>query len=181
MIITKELLSKAIEVVGGDRQKEYGDKVDNHNNIAKLWSAYLDVKIEAHDVSVMMILLKVARTKIGTRTKDTYVDMAGYSAIAGEIEFRGKDVEYQFCELVEKEEPKFKPLSDRASEEEKMAYYTDIGARRILAMLEKANDKNPEGPCISEEHWGLLPTTLRYQISNDIMGIEQESRENFPL
>ena len=91
MIITKELLSKAIEVVGGDRQKEYGDKVDNHNNIAKLWSAYLDVKIEAHDVSVMMILLKVARTKIGTRTKDTYVDMAGYSAIAGEIEFRGKD------------------------------------------------------------------------------------------
>ena len=97
------------------------------------------------------------------------------------IEFRGKDVEYQFCELVEKEEPKFKPLSDRASEEEKMAYYTDIGARRILAMLEKANDKNPEGPCISEEHWGLLPTTLRYQISNDIMGIEQESRENFPL
>ena len=91
MIITKELLSKAIEVVGGDRQKEYGDKVDNHNNIAKLWSAYLDVKIEAHDVSVMMILLKVARTKIGTRTKDTYIDMAGYSAIAGEIEFRGKD------------------------------------------------------------------------------------------
>ena len=91
MIITKELLSKAIEIVGGDRQKEYGDKVDNHNNIAKLWSAYLDVKIEAHDVSVMMILLKVARTKIGTRTKHTYVDMAGYSAIAGEIEFRGKD------------------------------------------------------------------------------------------
>ena len=56
MIITKELLSKAIEIVGGDRQKEYGDKVDNHNNIAKLWSAYLDVKIEAHDVSIMMIL-----------------------------------------------------------------------------------------------------------------------------
>ena len=91
MIITKELLSKAIEIVGGERQKEYGDKVDNHNNIAKLWSAYLDVKIEAHDVSIMMILLKIARTKIGTRRKDTYVDMAGYSAIAGEIEFRGKN------------------------------------------------------------------------------------------
>ncbi len=64
MIITKELLSKAIEIVGGDRQKEYGDKVDNHNNIAKLWSAYLDVKIEAHDVSVMMILLKVQKRVI---------------------------------------------------------------------------------------------------------------------
>ena len=90
MIITKQLLNKAIEIVSGDRQKEYGDKVENHDNIAKLWSAYLDVKIEAHDVSVMMILLKIARTKIGTRTKDTYVDMAGYSAIAGEIKFKEK-------------------------------------------------------------------------------------------
>jgi hypothetical protein len=36
----------------------------------------------------MMILLKIARTKLGKRTKDTYVDMAGYSAIAGEIEFK---------------------------------------------------------------------------------------------
>ena len=99
----------------------------------------------------------------------------------GEIEFRGKVVNYQFCELIESEEPKFKPVSDRASEEEKMAYYTDIGSKRILAMLEKANEKNPDGPQITKAHWGLLPTTLRYQISNDIMGIEQESRENFPL
>jgi len=99
----------------------------------------------------------------------------------GEIAFRGKTVKYQFCELVEAEEPKFRPLSDRASEEEKMAYYTDIGAKRILAMLEKANEKSPDGPQITEEHWSLLPTTLRYQISNDIMGIEQESRENFQL
>tara|TARA_R100001510_G_scaffold13918_1_gene11103 strand:- start:353 stop:643 length:291 start_codon:yes stop_codon:yes gene_type:complete len=91
MIITKELLNKAIELVCGNRQKEYGDKVDNHNNIARLWSAYKDVEFTAHDVAIMMSLLKVARTKVGTRTKDTYIDMAGYSAIAGEIEFRGKD------------------------------------------------------------------------------------------
>ena len=99
----------------------------------------------------------------------------------GEVEFRGKLVKYQFCELVEKEEPKFKPVPDTASEEQKMAMYTEIGSKRILRMLEKANEKNPEGPCITGDHWGLLPTTLRYQISNDIMGIEQESRENFPL
>jgi hypothetical protein len=98
-----------------------------------------------------------------------------------EINFRDKIVKFQFCELIEKEEPKFKPLSDRASEEEKMAYYTEIGGNRILAMLEKANEKNPDGSCIDREHWPLLPTTLRYAISNEIMGIEQESRENFPL
>ena len=99
----------------------------------------------------------------------------------GKINFRDKVVKFQFCELVEKEEPKFRPLSDRASEEEKMAYYTEIGGNRILAMLEKANEKNPDGPSIDKEHWPLLPTTLRYNISNEIMGIEQESRENFPL
>ena len=99
----------------------------------------------------------------------------------GEVDFRGKLVKYQFCELVEKEEPKFKPVPDTASEEQKMAMYTEIGSKRILRMLEKANEKNPEGPCITKDHWSLLPTTLRYQISNDIMGIEQESRENFPL
>jgi hypothetical protein len=100
---------------------------------------------------------------------------------AGEIEFRGKTLKFQFCELVEKEEPKFKPLSDRASEEDKMAYYTEIGGNRILAMLEKANEKNPDGPIVAKDNWKLLPTTLRYQISNQIMGIEQESRENFPF
>ena len=99
----------------------------------------------------------------------------------GEIEFRDKVLKFQFCELVEKEEPKFKPLNDSASEEEKMTYYTELGGQRILAMLEKANEKNPDGPAISAENWGLLPTTLRYQISNKIMGIEQESRENFPF
>ena len=99
----------------------------------------------------------------------------------GEIEFRDKVVNYQFCELVEKEEPRFRPLSDRATEDEKMAYYTEIGGNRILAMLEKANEKMPDGPAITREHWPLLPTTLRYAISNDIMGIEQESRENFPF
>ena len=61
-----------------------------HSNIARLWSAYLDVKIEAHDVALMMALLKMARTKLGAVSKDTYIDMSAYSAIAGEIKFGGK-------------------------------------------------------------------------------------------
>ena len=87
---TKEFLARASTLVAGDREKDYGDKVHNHNNIAKLWSAYLDVKIEAHDVAIMMALLKVARTKLGAVSKDTYIDMSAYSAIAGEIKWRKK-------------------------------------------------------------------------------------------
>ena len=35
-----------------------------------------------------MCLLKVARTKLGAISKDTYMDMSAYSAIAGEIKFK---------------------------------------------------------------------------------------------
>ena len=89
-MITKECLSQAITLSANDRQKDYGDKVNNHNNIARLWSAYLNTKIEAHDVALMMALLKMARTKLGAVSKDTYIDMSAYSAIAGEIKFKEK-------------------------------------------------------------------------------------------
>jgi hypothetical protein len=48
-------------------------------------------------------------------------------------------------------------------------------------MVSKANEKNPDGPCISEEQWKLLPTTLRYSISNKILGVESEVKENFTI
>ena len=84
---TKEILSEAVRLSGTDRQKDYGDKIENHDNIARLWSAYLGIKIKAHDVALMMVLLKMARTKLGAVSKDTYIDMSAYSAIAGEIKF----------------------------------------------------------------------------------------------
>ena len=81
---TKDLLTTAIQLVGGDRHKDYGDKVKNHNNIAKLWSAYKDVEITPHDVAIMMCLLKIARTKLGAVSSDTYIDGSAYMSIAGE-------------------------------------------------------------------------------------------------
>ena len=85
---TKEFLINATKLAEGDRQQDYGDKTLNHSNIAKLWSAYIGYNISPHDVAVMMCLLKIARTKLGKVSKDTYIDMAAYSAIAGEIKFK---------------------------------------------------------------------------------------------
>ena len=85
------------------------------------------------------------------------------------VEFRGKAVKFQFCELTEKEEPKFTGISERMAEDKKMQMYQELGSKRILRMLLKANKKQPDGPAISQEQWALLPTTLRYQISNTIM------------
>jgi len=81
---TKEILEQTIRIVTGQRQQDYGDKVINHQNIADLWSSYLNKKISPHDVAICMLLVKVARLK-NRKTKDCYVDMAGYAAIAGEI------------------------------------------------------------------------------------------------
>ncbi len=97
----------------------------------------------------------------------------------GEIEFRGKMVEFQFCELTEKEEPKFTGINDTLPEDEKMEMYQELGTKRVMKMLLKANEKNPDGPNISEKQWALLPTTLRYAISNKIIGVEETTSENF--
>ena len=47
--------------------------------LAKLWTAYLDKEITAHDAAVMLALLKVA-SKFGTTNKTRSVDAADYMA-----------------------------------------------------------------------------------------------------
>tara|TARA_R110002167_G_scaffold96029_4_gene255010 strand:+ start:4126 stop:4482 length:357 start_codon:yes stop_codon:yes gene_type:complete len=86
-LVSEELLLEAQKLVAGGRHEDYGDKLKNHENIAKLWSAFLDVKISPHDVAICMMLLKIARLKHAHK-KDSYIDAAAYSAIAGEIEKR---------------------------------------------------------------------------------------------
>jgi len=98
-----------------------------------------------------------------------------------EVEFRGKILPIQFCELTEEEEPTGQFREDFESEEEKMAFYQEIGTARVLKMITKANEKVPEGTLVSEEAWKKLPTTLRYAIANKIMGINVELRENFTM
>ena len=85
IIKIEENLKTALKLLSGKRQHEYGNKKENHENISRLWSAYLNYPISAHDVSILMLLLKVARAKFGNPSSDTYIDMVGYSAIAGEL------------------------------------------------------------------------------------------------
>ena len=82
---SKEYLEKTIEIISGDRHKDYGDKTTNHQNIADLWSVFLGHKVTAQQAAICMLLVKVARLK-HRRTEDCYIDMAGYAAIAGEIQ-----------------------------------------------------------------------------------------------
>ena len=96
-----------------------------------------------------------------------------------EVIFREGIVEFQFCELTESEEPKMLAVPDELPEEERMGMYQEIGSKRVLKMIQKANAKNPDGPLITDEHWGLLPTTLRYTIANKILGVEEIAQSSF--
>jgi len=94
--------------------------------------------------------------------------------------FKKKSVSVQYCELVEKEEPSIS-VSESLSQEEKDAYYMEVGVGRVKAMLDKANNMNPEGATVTSENWGKLPSTLRFMIANEIMGIETDVSENFTI
>jgi len=94
-MISQDILKEAQDLIGSDRHKDYGDKLTNHKNIAALWSIFLRKEVTPHDVAVCMALVKIARL-MHQHKKDSYVDMAAYAAIAGEIEARtGKDQSFE--------------------------------------------------------------------------------------
>ena len=77
-----DILEEASNIINGARQEEYGKPEDSFQKIADYWSTYLDHPISPQDVSLMMILLKVARVPEGKKaSRDTMVDIAGYAAI----------------------------------------------------------------------------------------------------
>ena len=94
-----EVLAAAKKCVCGEREQDYGTPEDNFTTIGLLWGVYLRAAhselqkilpingIEAKDVAVMMSLLKAARIATGS-SPDSFVDLAGYAACAGEIATR---------------------------------------------------------------------------------------------
>lgn len=79
-----ELLQKGIELTTGNRARTHGDWVENHQTIASLWSTYLQRPISAHDVCMLMTLVKVSRVANGSFNPDDYIDGAMYFAGAAE-------------------------------------------------------------------------------------------------
>ena len=79
-----EILEAARKCVCGEREREYGRPENNFALIGKLWEAYTGTRYSAKDVAMMLALLKVARIKTGVKG-DSFVDLAGYAACAGEI------------------------------------------------------------------------------------------------
>lgn len=84
-------LGEADRIINGPRAQYYGDARTNHQRIANLWNAFLESRpdvdrpLGAHEVALMMVFMKVARLIESPAHHDSYVDMAGYTAITEKI------------------------------------------------------------------------------------------------
>lgn len=84
------ILEEAQKIVHGPRRASYGTPQKNFERIAGLWQAYLDGRndgagdLNATDVAMLMILLKVARIQ-HRPDRDGLVDITGYAACAAII------------------------------------------------------------------------------------------------
>ncbi len=79
-----KVLEEAINLINGDREKDYGAPSKNFQTIADMWSAYLGYGVSARDVCNMMALLKIARLKNG-QSRDSSLDGAAYLALGFEV------------------------------------------------------------------------------------------------
>lgn len=80
-----ELLNKALEIVNGARQENYGSPEQNFARIAAFWTLYLQRHITPADVAIMMVLMKTARLQNNVKHEDSWVDIAGYAANGVEV------------------------------------------------------------------------------------------------
>jgi hypothetical protein len=80
-----DILDEAKRLTSTDRQDTYGTPLVNHQRIAALWSVYLEKEVKAHDVALLMALVKIARLMATPSHLDSAIDGAAYFSIAGEI------------------------------------------------------------------------------------------------
>ncbi len=101
MTAREKCLNEAKNKVTGTDSEDYGKPEDNLQNIANLWSSYLNnklssqriatyVRLTPEEVAQMMALFKIARIQGKHSTKDSYIDACGYIACAYECELGDK-------------------------------------------------------------------------------------------
>lgn len=89
------IAEKAASLVNGDRKAAYGDVVDGLQKVATMMNAVLTVAgkptarpLEARDVAMLMVAMKAARIYTGPFRADSFIDVAGWAAVAGEAASR---------------------------------------------------------------------------------------------
>lgn len=87
-----EILNKAAELTGeGDRNQAYGAPINNMQATADIFNGYWNVRkkkvdcLEPVDVAMFLACVKMARIAFNPDHQDSYIDLAAYAGIAGEV------------------------------------------------------------------------------------------------
>lgn len=94
-----------------------------------------------------------------------------------EVDYQGKKIKLTWCELTESEEPKAMVLDENLSEDEKNAEFLELARQKTKAMMGKAHDKQPDPKVLSVEVYDMLPTTVKFAVSNKILGIADPNEQ----
>lgn len=83
--IRTQVLREAATLVNGDRNRDYGEPIENFERIAAGWRVLLEAHVTPHQVALCMAWLKMARLVETPRHEDSYVDAAAYAALAAQL------------------------------------------------------------------------------------------------
>jgi hypothetical protein len=87
----RELLNEAADTIA-DRGATYGHYDLTMLRTSKLWSEYLERKIEPMDVAICLALVKLARImEAGSSSPDSFLDACAYFAQAGHLAVKDWD------------------------------------------------------------------------------------------
>ena len=85
MISRNDILEFAGCLINGSREQSYGHPGESFARIAKMWSIVVGKDLDCTDVALMLALLKVSRLSNDRTHLDSWVDLAGYAALGGEL------------------------------------------------------------------------------------------------
>tara|TARA_B100000131_G_scaffold120007_1_gene116997 strand:- start:1350 stop:1646 length:297 start_codon:yes stop_codon:yes gene_type:complete len=87
----KSILDNASMLIDGERAKDYGPALLNHERIADGWNVIVKSAMEKHGellpshVAMMMAWVKIARLCNTKDHQDSWIDLVAYGALGGEF------------------------------------------------------------------------------------------------
>lgn len=81
----EEILKEAIRLTHGERNRDYGTPLENHQRIADIWTVVLGHPVTPAQVALCMVGVKLARLAQTPTHEDSFIDGSAYMAIAGEL------------------------------------------------------------------------------------------------
>lgn len=83
--LRSECLAEAMDLINGDRNRDYGEPIHNFERVANGWSIILGRIVEPHEVALCMAWLKIARLTETPDHADSYIDAAGYIGLGWQL------------------------------------------------------------------------------------------------